>query len=84
MVYFLFCVSSGIALNLAERKFQKDKKNPAIAALIKFAKKPAHTAFTPSWAISLFRLGIMLPSPPRIIPIEEKFAKPHKAKVIIA
>lgn len=56
---------------------------PAIAALSRLANVPARTAFNPRRAISERRLGAKPPSVPSIIAIEEKFANPHNAKLII-
>ena len=57
---------------------------PAIVALIRFARVPARIALRPSWAISERRSGAMPPSPPSRIPSELRFAKPVRAKLVIA
>ena len=49
----------------------------------KFASEAASTAFKPYDAINSFLLGINIPTEPIKMAIEAKFAKPHKAKVII-
>ena len=59
-------------------------KTPAIAALIRLASVAASIACIPSLAISRRRLGAIEPIPPNKIAIEDKFAKPQSAKVIMA
>ncbi len=46
---------------------------------MKFAMVPAATAFSPSRARSIFRVGASAPMPPIWIAIELKLAKPHSA-----
>ncbi len=57
---------------------------PAIAALIKLAKVAASIAFMPNLAISGRLLGAIEPIPPSKIAMDDKLAKPHKAKVTMA
>src|SRR5690625_2942045 len=57
---------------------------PTIVALIKFARVPASTARTPSWAMSPRRLGAIPPRPPSRMAIEPKLANPVRAKVTTA
>ena len=57
---------------------------PAIAALIKLAIVAASIAFMPKRAMSGRRLGAIEPIPPSKIAMEDRLAKPHKAKVTIA
>ena len=57
---------------------------PAMAALNNEASAPAATALNPKRAISPLRFGARLPSPPSKIPSEDRLAKPHNAKEIIA
>ena len=57
------------------------KNIPAIDAEIKLAMVPANMALTPNLAKSFLRSGTNAPMPPICMPIEPKFAKPHKANV---
>jgi len=54
---------------------------PAIEADIRFAMVPASIARRPNRAKSLRRLGAKAPIPPIWMPIELKFANPHRANV---
>ena len=62
----------------------KDKKKLAIAALIRLAINAAATALKPSLATSARRFGAIVPSPPSKIAIDEKLAKPQRAKLTTA
>lgn len=55
-----------------------------MVAAIRLDRVPAITALTPIRAMSPRRLGAKLPKPPSRIAIEERFAKPHRAKEMIA
>ena len=55
----------------------------AIEALIRLAIVPASMARTPSLARSFLRSGTSAPMPPICMPIDPRFAKPHKANVAI-
>src|SRR5689334_20698808 len=54
-----------------------------IDADIRFAMVPASMARKPSFANSERLLGASAPMPPIWMPIDEKFAKPQRAKVAI-
>ena len=56
---------------------------PAIQAFIKLTIVPPIKALNPNSERLRFWLGAMAPIPPIWIPIEEKLAKPHKAKLAI-
>jgi hypothetical protein len=64
--------------------YEKDRKNPARAALIKFARVAQHKALMPSLEISSRRFGARAPRPPSKMAIEEKLANPHSAKITMA
>lgn len=55
-----------------------------MVAAIKLDSVPATTALIPIRAISPRREGAKLPKPPNKIAIEDKLAKPHNAKEMIA
>lgn len=55
-----------------------------MVAVIKLAIVPANTAFKPNLASSDFLEGANPPIPPICIAMDEKFAKPQRAKVAIA
>src|SRR5262249_18819894 len=57
--------------------------SPAMAAVMKDTRDPASSARNPSRARSDLRVGARPPMPPIWMPIEEKFAKPQRAKVAI-
>src|SRR5207247_7026401 len=57
--------------------------NPAMAAVMKLTSEPASRARKPSRARSDLRVGASPPIPPIWMPIEEKFANPHRANVAI-
>ena len=61
------------------RLFSDYKSKPAIVAVNQDAKAPPIIAFVTSRARSPLRLGAIAPIPPNCIPIEPKFAKPHRA-----
>src|SRR5277367_4012466 len=50
---------------------------------MRLAMVPASMARRPSWARSLRRLGTRAPMPPIWIPMELRFAKPQRAKVVM-
>lgn len=52
-------------------------------AVIKQAIFPAIIAFNTTSVKSPFLEGAIAPNPPRVIPIEERLANPHKAYVDI-
>src|SRR4029077_13640344 len=58
-------------------------RKPAIVAVMKFANVPANIARIPRRARSWRRLGASAPIPPIWMPIDPKFANPHKANVAI-
>ena len=55
-------------------------RKPAIVAVMKLASVPANIARRPSRARSWRRPGASAPMPPIWMPMELKFAKPHKRK----
>ena len=57
---------------------------PARAALIKLDNDPANTALTPKRPIRSRFSGTRTPRPPKRTAMEDRFAKPHKEKVVIA
>ena len=50
---------------------------------MRLARVAASKARNPKRAMSSRRFGATDPSPPRRMAMEEKFAKPHRAKVMV-
>ena len=69
--------------NLSNKTGNKKVRLPAIHAVRKHATFPQIIARTTICDNSDFLVGARAPKPPNVIPIEPKFAKPHKAYVAI-
>ena len=54
-----------------------------MAAEVRLARVAARTALRPNRAISGRRVGAMMPMPPSRMAMEERLAKPQRAKVMM-